>query len=1019
MKKTTLYRILTAAFGWLLVLGLSVPGAAAPQVSLTADPPPTAAAWNLVGYQAEDYLGYNLQPAGDINADGFDDVIMGAFLADADGLENNGAAYVFYGAPDGLPQPTLAQPVVDPDWVYVGIQSDESAGAPVSSAGDVNGDGYADVIIGASGYDVNAPATLTDAGRVVVFYGSAAGLGDTPDWESFGAQAGARYGTAVASAGDVNHDGYDDVLISSLYYDNGEQDEGRVFLFYGSADGLGTSAGWTAESDQGASRFGIMVNGVGDVNGDECADLIIGAEDYTNGENLEGAAFVWYGSLDGMGDPGTPANADWMAENNQAGDSGSSRYFAHFGGTPGDVNGDGYSDVILGNWEYNDPTFAAGAVFVWHGSPAGLGENGHPGNADWQASSGGWGYGYGTVLGKPADLNQDGYGDVVVGCLFCYGQPGSVYAYFGSAAGLGDPGTLNNADWSVAGPTGAAYTNSQFGWRAGGFGDLNGDRREDVLVSARFYPYDVASGAGENGAVYAYYATTSCYARLNGGFPIYHTLQAAVEASTSALDVIQIAGECSDLVEVHGEQQVVYLDKSLTLEGGYAPADWSGPDPVANPTVIDANYGGRGIQIVDGADPTIAGLTIKNGQRIGGDATGGGINIESASATIQNCRLIENTADHGGGVGGYHATVQILDSTFEGNAAQSGGAAAFRESSGELSSSSFLNNWAGSAAGGVELYAANVDLTGNLFMGNRADEHGGGLALHDSDTVLIGNMIRGNTAELFGGALSMSGGAPQLVNNLIIENRLIAAGGIGSGIALDGAQLTLLHNTIVGNFGGAGTGVFVDDGTMPVSSLTGTNNILVDHTTGLYVEAGASAVLEATFWGSGTWANTTDTAGAGAIDIGTINLWQVPGFVDADNQDYHLLPESAAVDAGVDAGVTADFEGTLRPSRAGFDIGADEVPDDPIVDLAVLSVGKTVFGYTVTFTAGVSDGTAVQYEWDFGDGGTASGQTVTHTFPGPGGYVVTLRGWNTVSEQQVVEHLNLIPDLFLPMTMGR
>jgi hypothetical protein len=138
--------------------------------------------------------------------------------------------------------------------------------------------------------------------------------------------------------------------------------------------------------------------------------LLVGANIYDNGITDEGAAFAWYGSADGFGDP---ASADWMAESNQ-----STRGFASFLGSAGDVNDDGYDDVVISSTEYDNPTFDEGAMFLWYGTENGIneGDSGNPANADWFAESNNWGYAFGTVNWHSRDINHDGYDDVIVGC---------------------------------------------------------------------------------------------------------------------------------------------------------------------------------------------------------------------------------------------------------------------------------------------------------------------------------------------------------------------------------------------------------------------------------------------------------------------------------------------------------------------------------------------------------------------------------------------------------------------------
>ena len=225
--------------------------------------------------------------AGDVNGDGYSDVIVGASLYD-NGETDEGRVFVYHGSSTGLS--TAAA------WTAESDQVDAYFGDSVGTAGDVNGDGYSDVIVGAGGYDNGE----TDEGRVFVYHGSSAGLSATPAWTAESDQANAYFGCSVGTAGDVNGDGYSDVIVGASGYDNGEMDEGRAFVYHGSSMGLSTAAAWTAESDQRFANFGISVGTAGDVNGDGYSDIIVGGGWTYIGEMADDRAFVYYGNK-GMG----------------------------------------------------------------------------------------------------------------------------------------------------------------------------------------------------------------------------------------------------------------------------------------------------------------------------------------------------------------------------------------------------------------------------------------------------------------------------------------------------------------------------------------------------------------------------------------------------------------------------------------------------------------------------------------------------------------------------------------------
>jgi hypothetical protein len=418
---------------------------------ITVDPLTTSPIWTTESNQEGARLGAS-GTAGDVNGDGYSDVIVGAYLYDL-GENAEGRAYVYHGSATGL--------ATTPAWTVEGNQEDARLGASVGTAGDVNGDGCSDVIVGVYLYDNDQ----TDEGRATIYLGGADGLSTSPAWSAEGNQAGAHFGDSVGTAGDVNDDGYDDVIVGAPLHDHGENNEGRAYVYLGGIGGPGTSPAWTAESNQDLSYFGFSVGTAGDVNDDSYSDVIVGAYGYTNDQSSEGRAYVYYGGAAGLST--SPA---WQVEGNQD--------YARLGsvGTAGDVNNDGYSDVIVGARDYDNGQTNEGRAYVYFGSAGGLSTI--PG---WTAESNGINAYFGRSVGTAGDVNGDGFSDVIVGApgySHDIAGEGRAYVYLGSADGLG-----SLTAWMAEGNQGGAA----FGSSVGTAGDVNGDGYSDVIVGAPFY----------------------------------------------------------------------------------------------------------------------------------------------------------------------------------------------------------------------------------------------------------------------------------------------------------------------------------------------------------------------------------------------------------------------------------------------------------------------------------------------------------------------------------------------------
>ncbi len=316
-------------------------------------------------------------------------------------------------------------------------------------------------------------------------------------WSVESNQAGASLGWSVSGAGDVNNDGYSDVIAGAPFYDNGENNEGRAFVYHGSASGLSTTPDWTAESDQADSHLGLAVGTAGDVNGDGFSDVIVGAPNHTIFVSTEGLALVWYGSASGLGANGTRLNADWWARGNDIASGCGGTV-----GSAGDVNGDGYSDVIFGARNFNNGENNEGLAFVFHGSATGLGANTTIVSADWWAQGNQDQAAFGVSAAGAGDVNGDGYSDVIVGAdAYDNGEinEGAAFVWYGSATGLGAIGNPLNADWTGQ----SNQANAFFGTSVASAGDVNNDGYSDIIVGAISY----TNGESNEGAAFVWHGS--------------------------------------------------------------------------------------------------------------------------------------------------------------------------------------------------------------------------------------------------------------------------------------------------------------------------------------------------------------------------------------------------------------------------------------------------------------------------------------------------------------------------------
>ena len=445
----------------------------------------TTAAWSTESNQADANFGFAVATAGDMDGDGYSDVIVGAPNYD-NGQTDEGRAYVYCGSSGGLS--TTAR------WTGESNQASSYFGRTVATAGDVQNDGYSDIIVGAHYYD----STFVNEGAAFAYYSDGRYFPVTPSWVAYGGQESALFGFAVGTAGDVNGDGHSDVVVGAPLFDSGEADEGGVFLFRSDGSKLETKASWTGQCNQADAHLGESVGTAGDVNGDGYADIIAGAMYYDNGQVNEGRAFVYHG-----GAAGSPVWA-WSYENDQANSE-----LGRSVGTAGDVNGDGYADVIVSALYYDNGETDEGRASVILGSAGGL-----EGNASWTAESNQASALFGRSVATAGDVNGDGYSDVIVGAQYYDdGQfdEGAAFVYHGGSNGLSGFYATE-----IFGPPG------ELGYTVASAGDVNGDGYADLI----------AGGPGGNGAK-AYYGSASAPTRPPTGPSTASAARASRRPATS------------------------------------------------------------------------------------------------------------------------------------------------------------------------------------------------------------------------------------------------------------------------------------------------------------------------------------------------------------------------------------------------------------------------------------------------------------------------------------------------------
>ena len=403
------------------------------------------------GEVAQDYSGQSLAGAGDVDGDGYDDFLISA-VGNDQAASNAGKVYLVLGIDSGW---TMDLDLALANASFLGVEADDEAGTSMAGGGDVNGDGYDDLLIGAPENDDGG----VGAGQTYLVLGAPAGWTvdvdlATADSSFVGEAAQDRSGYSVAMPGDVNGDGFDDILVGALDNDAGGAEAGQTYLMFGHAGGwaLGTDLSTSDASFWGeavADNSGTLVAGAGDVNGDGYDDFLIAAPRSDAALPDAGQVYLVLGRASNWIQDIHLSLADASYWGEMAGDLAGTAASA-----AGDVNGDGYGDLLIGS-PYNEESGfqEAGQAYVVLGSET-LSMDVSLGDADasfWAESQ--WSKA-GMALAGVGDSNGDGYDDLLIAAPFnaeAAIAAGQTYLVHGEAPpctdadgdGYGDPGTPN------------------------------------------------------------------------------------------------------------------------------------------------------------------------------------------------------------------------------------------------------------------------------------------------------------------------------------------------------------------------------------------------------------------------------------------------------------------------------------------------------------------------------------------------------------------------------------------------
>ncbi|CAD7698190.1 unnamed protein product, partial [Ostreobium quekettii] len=546
--------------------------------------------FRLDGANSVNQLGSSVSSAGDINADGFDDLLIGAKNTEVGNDDHVGSVYVLFGHSGTSAAAVNVSSLDGTNGLrFDGIADSDTTGVAVSGAGDINADGFDDLMIGASGAD---PVTSGEGSTYIIFgrsggFASAVSLSTLNGTNGFridGFISSGQSGRAVSNAGDVNGDGFHDIIIGAPQASLTTQlfSSGAAWVVFGAA------AGFTPT-------------------------IQLSSLDGTNGFQLSG--------------PERFADAGWSV------------------GTAGDINGDGFSDVVIGAIATSPVDDREGTAFTVFGRSGGFssviqlsaldGSTGFRLNGTTTFDS------VGESVGGGGDVNADGFDDLIVGATGAFPSAGSTYVIFGRTAAFASVLSVSDISGSVGFRLDGRITREDSGKSVSHAGDVNGDGFDDIAIGA---DYADPFGNANSGSGYVVFGSN-----LTGGVETQ-----VGDAAANTLTATQGAGAIDILVGAQGNDTLISDGGADVLRGAQGDDILSIPDTDFSSTRRVQGGNGFDTLVLDGSGLTLDLTVIPDNRIVdieAVDLTGSGTNTLILTArevlnlsTHSNTLLVRGTA---------------------------------------------------------------------------------------------------------------------------------------------------------------------------------------------------------------------------------------------------------------------------------------------------------------------------------------------------------------------------------------